>query len=751
MRCLLFLALIGGLPVRGWAVVRTWTGPSGGLWTVAANWLPAGTPQPGDDVVFSTSVTVSVDAPSPLSLRSISVTGSSTVRLDCSSTKNFRLTSTRSDIPALLVEAGSTFIFNSSNTGINNSTLDLTFGTGVVGSVYGTLEISNTGGATNGPRLDTYGSSSAYGILTVNNGGRIRILPNAENTDASLVPVPTLVMKNGSVYENLKNGGSFPEGDWESHSLAKALSPGSNGPGFIGSTYGNLEWDCPAQTSVSILNKDITFNHVTLISTNTSAFRIRSGSSAGITTLTILGSLTIFPAATLQFCGNTVTAGNGARLDLKGNLDCRGTLSTLGISGTVNDWLWAGTFPQQLHCSGSVTGTRLRTIMQNPAGVTLQTALTLPGDLELQQGRIHTSAASLLTLVDNAVCSGGSENSFVSGPVRKIGDDDFIFPTGKGSIYAPAGIAGGSGLSVTDEFTAEYIRVNPQSALGAVYGPGINHISYVEYWNIERGAFNLSTRTIRLPVHALSFCRQLARTFICRWDGSEWKNEATSILTGPVACGNAGECGTLVTGIPQTTGGFFTLATDLPVQMNPLPLTWKAFSVQQQPQGQVRLSWSFAEPVESGTRFIPERSSDGIGFSPLGQVTDRGRATRFVFSDSTSQPGTNWYRVRALLPNGEYSFSPVRRLNHAGVNSMRVRLYPNPVSADAYLYCRVPVAMAARLRVTTSSGRQLLVQTLLLKAGENRIRLETAGWPSGLFFWECEWEGSKVAGRLLKQ
>lgn len=739
-----------GLSFQGWAVVRTWAGPSGGLWTVSANWLPAGAPQPGDDVVFNTSVTVNVDAPSPLSLHSISVTGFSTVRWDCNGTKNFRLSSTSSAMPALLVEAGSTFIFNSSNAGTNNSTLDLTFGAGVIGSVYGTLDISNTGAATNGPRLDTYTSASAYAILTVYSGGRIRILAGADNTDASLVPVPTLIMKNGSVYENIKNGGSFPEGDWEPHSLAKALSPGSNGPGFVGSQYGNLEWDCPAQTSVSILNKDISFNHVSLINTHTSAFRIRSGSSAGIHTLTVRGSLTIYPAATLQLCGNTVTSGNGARLELKGNLDCRGTLSTLGLSGTVNEWLLAGTIPQQLHCSGAVTGIRLKTIMQNAAGVTLQSGLTLPGDLELQQGLIHTSAVSLLTLVDNAACNGGSVNSFISGPVRKTGDDDFIFPIGKGSIYAPAGISGGSGLSASDEFTAEYMRVNPQTLHGTMYGAGISHISFVEYWKLEPGPFNLSTRQISLPVHSLSFCRQLANTYISRWDGNQWKREATAILTGPVACGNAGECGTLGTGTPVATSGPFTLATDLPLQANPLPLNWKAFFVQQQPGGDIRLSWSFAEPVESGTRFIPEQANDGTGFRPLGIVQIPDQENWFSFRDSFPLPGTNWYRVRALLKDGRQSFSPVRRLYHSGAFPVSVRLDPNPVSAYVYLRCRVPVAMPAHLRVTTLSGRRILVQKLLLRAGDNRIRLETAGWPSGFCFWEWDAGGKKFAGRLLK-
>ncbi len=82
--------------------------------------------------------------------------------------------------------------------------------------------------------------------------------------------------------------------------------------------------------------------------------------------------------------------------------------------------------------------------MNNPAGATLLHHLTLPDSLALTNGILTTKADSLLTMVDDAKYSGGSINSFINGPMKKIGNDDFIFPvgtsTGAGGIYAPIGI-----------------------------------------------------------------------------------------------------------------------------------------------------------------------------------------------------------------------------------------------------------------------------------------------------------------------
>jgi hypothetical protein len=161
--------------------------------------------------------------------------------------------------------------------------------------------------------------------------------------------------------------------------------------------------------------------------------------------------------------------------------------------------------------------------------------------------------------------------------MRKTGDDDFIFPVGIGQIYAPIGIGGSTG-SVSDQFTAEYKRSNPQTSFGINYEPGspngpIDHISYVEYWNL--GSNSTASKNISLAVNCESFSLNLATLFIARFDetAKQWKNAGRSgiIQASPSTCGSLYREATIsAAGINSFS--HFTLATNEPFSGNPLPL-----------------------------------------------------------------------------------------------------------------------------------------------------------------------------------
>jgi len=64
-------------------VTRTWAGPSGGYWSVAANWSPAGVPQTGDTLVFD-ATSAAIDAVNDLGLfyaRDVQLRGANDIRL----------------------------------------------------------------------------------------------------------------------------------------------------------------------------------------------------------------------------------------------------------------------------------------------------------------------------------------------------------------------------------------------------------------------------------------------------------------------------------------------------------------------------------------------------------------------------------------------------------------------------------------------------------------------------------------------
>src|SRR5690606_24650001 len=101
-----------------------------------------------------------------------------------------------------------------------------------------------------------------------------------------------------------------------------------------------------------------------------------------------------------------------------------------------------------------------------------------------------TTASNILALGNGATSSSGSASSFVSGPMSKSGNADFIFPVGKGTKWRRCGV---SSITAASTFTAEYFT-NPYASTTPVNAP-LTNVSLVEYWQCDRlgtGNANLS-------------------------------------------------------------------------------------------------------------------------------------------------------------------------------------------------------------------------------------------------------------------
>lgn len=762
MNCMKRLLLLTFLFIpyfAAFAAVKTWVGPSGGNWNTAANWAPAGIPVAGDDLIFNTSVNVVIDAGSPVSLNSIHFINNASVVFQTSATTNFWLFSTSALNPALLIDAGSTFTFDAVNTsGPNNSKLDLTVATGVIGSIFGTLNISGTGGIT-GPQLDTYNSPLAYGIVTVYSGGAIRILPNGGNTGSSEAPIATLVMQSGSLYENLKNGGSFPEGSWSPTSLARAISPGTNAPIFNGTAYGNLEWNMPGQTSLlsNFFNKNISFNDINLISTNSGnangELRVRTGASAGIFTMTVNGNLTIGTNARLVTTSPTVTAGNGGSISVKGNIINAGTITSNGVTGTLSNFIIAGTAPQTFSNTGTFSGGNLLFTMMNPAGLTLLTPLTLPGNASFADGKITTTAANILTMADNAVYTGGSANSFVSGPMRKTGDEDFIFPVGKGSIYAPVSLTGGSGAAGTDAFTAEYIRNNPQSIYGNIYEVltppnNIDHVSFAEYWTVTRDA-GTANKFVTLTVNCESFNRNFNTLFVAKHDGTEWKNLLFSSRN------NTGSCPPNVTGTITTAAAVnsfspFTLATSEPFTNNPLPVKLISFDAVKESNEKIQLKWELGGYAEPVVKFEIEKAGADKIFKPFGKLNGNAANRFYNYYDNDFKTGSiSYYRLKITDTAGAVSYSQTAAIVSGKNKFLLNKVLPNPVKVNMVLLITAGSAGHVELQIIDIQGKIIRKWKQPLIEGNNFISVQQIGIPSGLYFVTARKEGAGLQTLLF--
>jgi hypothetical protein len=113
------------------------------------------------------------------------------------------------------------------------------------------------------------------------------------------------------------------------------------------------------------------------------------------------------------------------------------------------------------------------------------TASFINGILALESGGI--------TFHDGATVAGGSNASFIQGPVAKIGDDPFTYPIGMPNgfsgygVYSPLTIS--APLVATDMFTASYWRSNYNDI---IIDPDLHSISDCDYWSLIRSAGSTS-------------------------------------------------------------------------------------------------------------------------------------------------------------------------------------------------------------------------------------------------------------------
>ena len=133
-----------------------------------------------------------------------------------------------------------------------------------------------------------------------------------------------------------------------------------------------------------------------------------------------------------------------------------------GFDGGSTQLIFSGGSAQTFDLTGATTNYDASVIIDKTNNdVSLLSDLQMDAgtgnDLYLRNGNIVSSSSALLIIGDNVSIYDASEDSFVNGPLRKVGDDAFDFPIGRsGNGYAPMGMTAPG--STSDHFTAEYFE-----------------------------------------------------------------------------------------------------------------------------------------------------------------------------------------------------------------------------------------------------------------------------------------------------
>ncbi|MBL4594514.1 MAG: T9SS type A sorting domain-containing protein, partial [Flavobacteriales bacterium] len=278
-----------------------------------------------------------------------------------------------------------------------------------------------------------------------------------------------------------------------------------------------------------------------------------------------------------------------------------------------------------------------------------------------------------LTLIDNVSVSNTSDNSFISGPIEKIGNDAFIFPIGKNGNYQPIYMTSPS----TSSFTAEYFDDNSNNLHShSNKEVSIDHLSSCEYWNLTRNSGNGNVKiTLSWDGNSCGVTN-LNDLIVSRWDGTQWENEGGSTTTGNNIAGTVRSL-TNVSGYGPFTLGSSSLNNPLPVEL----IDFDAIAN----EDKVEINWSTVSEINNDY-FTIERSKDGVKFKDVMKIEGAGNSsnTRNYFEiDNKPIIGLSYYRLKQTDFDGSIKYSRIVPVRVYGNNEIKLTIYPNPLRAGS--------------------------------------------------------------------
>lgn len=246
----------------------------------------------------------------------------------------------------------------------------------------------------------------------------------------------------------------------------------------------------------------------------------------------VMGQAELRGVGTFHF--NDVSIVTGAVLEHTdpAEIEVAGNWTNAGIFvGDVNTVAFVGSVLQTIEAT-DFFGVRV----DNGSGVTLSGPSSVSDLLSLENGLVNTTDTDLLTVLSNGTSTSGTLNSYVNGPLRKVGNSDFNFPIGKGSSWRRIGIS-----SIDDqdtEYTAAYFDQGYSNTTALTQG--LSAVSTTEYWTLSRAVTTDDAR-VKLfwedaAASGITNCDPLV---VAQWNGMAWEG-GSSTTSGSCAGTDAG-------------------------------------------------------------------------------------------------------------------------------------------------------------------------------------------------------------------
>ncbi len=427
--------------------------------------------------------------------------------------------------------------------------------------------------------------------------------------------------------------------------------------------------------------------------------------------------------------GSNLTLGTGVKITRgAGSLSAAPTFGANTFSITYND------------ATATTTGFEMPTslkalIINNAAGVTLNSSLTLADSLKLSSGKLTIPAAQSLRITSGFDVLGApfSNSKYVvcdiSGAnVGKLRIDNIttakLFPIGTTSNYLPVTVTPSSAMdyevSVFTGATADGLPTGTPLTLAQ------KNRLVDAVWTINRmnGTGNCDVQTnwpSTLEGSAFTLFAN-SNIGIARHNGTSWD---AFIGSGDNAANTA-------------TATFSSFSPFLVGELNTtLPVTLKSVSATVRPVG-IDINWK-VENESSMLKYEIEKSKNGFDFTGIGMV-DATNKSNYNFTDASILTGVFYYRIKMINTNGSYKYSYIISVKLS--NNTDITIYPNPVANTLLIN---GLKNNNSIKIVNSAGQIVLQQN----ANTNSLSMDVSSFKPGIYAIQIASENEKIISKTF--
>ncbi len=191
---------------------------------------------------------------------------------------------------------------------------------------------------------------------------------------------------------------------------------------------------------------------------------------------------------------------------------------------------------------------------------------------------------------------------------------------------------------------------------------------------------------------------------------------------------------------PKAPNTIFNLSMNniaLAVPVGAVPVTFSSITARQQNKN-IAIDWKVEN--ESGiTRYEVERSANGQSFKSIGMLNagaGYGGTANYHWLDENVLPGNNFYRIKTTDISGKLTYTSVIKI-YAGHTKSALLIYPNPAPAGiVHLQMNDMPAGTYHAKLMNSTGKTMLVKTVIHSEGNSNEALNFSNLPKGLYILE---------------